>query len=47
MGGVVLEPFVVSFLATEGKSVTSKHFVVVMVVVVVVAAGNNVVFFKA
>jgi hypothetical protein len=47
MAGVVLEPFVVSFLATEGKSVTSKPFVGVVAVVVVVVAGSKVVFLKA
>jgi hypothetical protein len=43
----VLEPFVVSFLVTEGKSVTPKPFVGVVAVVVVVAAGSKVVFLKA
>jgi hypothetical protein len=39
-----MDPSLVTFLAMEGKSVTSNPFVVVVVVVV---AGNNVVFFKA
>jgi hypothetical protein len=40
-----MDPPLVTFFETEGKSVTSNPFVIV--VVVVVAAGNNVVFFKA
>jgi hypothetical protein len=40
-------PSLVTFLAIEGKLVTSKPFVVVVVVVVVAEAGNNFVFFRA
>jgi hypothetical protein len=41
---VDIDPSLVAFFETDGKSVTSKPLVVVVVVVV---AGNNVVFFKA
>jgi hypothetical protein len=47
MAGVLEPCFVVTFLATEGKSVTSNPLVVVVVIVVVVVAGNNFVFFRA